>query len=627
MDEAQTPEPGTRIAAIRLGIGVAQGLAAWQLLQWVPKWGYGPRIDQPPLAYAQTHPLLFASLVLITAYVPLIVLAEIRRMPPRVLAIWGAIATLSLVLLAGYDLWRDPLAFGEARFWPSADAIISTALALFIANQLIAHRTGHMRLFGAYAAYFEDSWMRVFQLFLSLAFTGVFWGVLELGRALFDLIHLTGFGQLIDKDWFRSPVLAGAFAMAVHLTDVRPALLRGIRNLGLVLLSWQLPVAVGLCGAFLIALPFTGLQPLWATRFAATILLSAASQMLILINAAYNDGTDAHRPVLPLRLAVRGAGPVMLVLAMLAAYAIGLRVGQYGWTPPRVTAGAVALVALVYGAGYSVAALRPGPWMRDLERVNVANSFVMLAVLVALISPLADPARLSVNSQLARLHSGVLAPEKFDYGFLRQHAGRFGTAALDALAHDANPAIASRARVAQRDQDQGYGNGPADPHKTEVALSHVTVLPTGARLPADFTAAKLAPQARFMARCLRDGTPCRIVVWDAPGSPLLIVQEPGDLPAMTQPVMARNPAGLWDVVGRIAGAGCPAAIDALRKGPGQSVRPLHDDLMIGGLRLTYEPNLIPDQPCAKPAPAPPPPPARRGPAPAGLGPAFSGPGG
>lgn len=623
-EDPQTAEPGARIALIRLAIGVAQGLAAWQLLQWVPKYsGDG----KPPLTFAQTHPLLFASLVLITAYVPLIVLAEIRRMPRRVLAIWGVVATIALVLLAAYDLWRDPLGGELPRYWPSADLIISSALALFIANQLVAHRTGHMRLFGAYAAYFEDSWMRVFQLFLSLTFTGVFWGVLELGRALFDLIHLTGFGQLIEKDWFRSPVLAGAFALAVHLTDVRPALLRGIRNLGLLLLSWQLPVAVALCGAFLIALPFTGLQPLWATRFAASILLWAASLMLILINAAYNDGTDAHRPMLPLRLAVRGAGPVMLVMAALAAYAIGLRVGQHGWTPQRVRAAAVALIALVYGLGYGVAALRRGPWMRDLERVNVASSFVMLGVLVALISPLADPARLSVNSQVARLHSGAVKPDQFDYWFLKTNAGRFGAAALDALAHDPNRAIADRARVAQRDKATYHPAGAIDPHETEKALSHVTVLPAGARLPADFTPDKLESNVPYTAQCLRDGTPCDVIVWAQPGSPLLVVRDPENAVAMTQPVLGRNPSGKWALVGRISNAGCPAVLDGLRKGEAQSVRPLHDDLMVGGIRLEFLASTGSDESCTQPQKPIPKAVPVRAPAPAGLGPAFSGPGG
>ena len=616
MNDAIHDDPGARIGLIRLGIGETQGLVAWWLIQAVTD----------KAAWPAAHPLTFAALVLITAWVPLIVLAEIGRMPARVLAIWCGVATVSLVLLAGYDLWREPLELGKPRFWPSADLIISTAPALFIANQLIAHRTGQMRLFGAYSAYFESSWMRVFQLMLSLAFTGVFWGVLQLGRALFDLIHLPWFGHFIDKDYIRSPLLAGAFAMAVHLTDVRPALLRGTRNLGLTLLSWQAPVAVALCAAFLAALPFTGLQPLWSTRFAASLLLWAASVMLILINAAYNDGTDAHRPMLPLRIAVRAAGPVMLLLALLAADAIVQRVTQYGWTPQRVRAAAVAVIALAYGAGYGVAALRSGPWMRLLERVNIATSFVMLAVLVALVSPLADPARLSVDSQVARLHSGAVKPEAFDYWFLHNGAGRFGTAALDGLAHDPDRAIADRARVAQTGPDQRSHFGPANPHETEAALSHVTVLPAGAKLPADFTPAKLAQGATAQAGCLDNGTPCRIIVWGEPGSVLLIVVDEKLRPWESIPVLARDPSGTWDVVGNMANAGCPAVLDALAKGPGQSVRPLHDDLMVGGIRLTFMPTVRDDQACPKPVPNPPASIIRQSP-PAGLGPAFSGAGG
>ncbi len=645
-DNSAIESTATRsIALLRLGIGLVQGLAAWALLRLVP-WTTAYDSNGKPVAthtWAQAHPMLFAAMALVTAYVPLLALAEAGRMRARALAIYLAVAVAGLSGLVVYDLWRDPSG-DEVRIWPSSGLMAGAALGLFIVNQLLEHRERRHPLFTHYAAHFEDSWMRGFQLVLSLGFTGLFWGVLELGRGLFDLIHLTGFGHMIEHNWFRCPALAMAFAASVHITDVRPALLRGMRNLGLTLLSWLLPLEVALGCAFLGALLFTGLAPLWSTRFAASILLGAVWQTLVLLNAAYNDGTPEHRPMLPLRWAGRAAGPMMLILALLAAYAIGLRVGQHGWTPQRVRSVAVAVMALIYGGGYTWAAFARGDWMKRLERVNVVASLVILALLAALFTPLADPARLAVNSQVARLHAGSVAPDKFDYQFLRFDAGRYGSDALALLMHDANPQIASRARVAKGSTARSYGReDKPDPAVTEAPLSHATVYPKGAKLPDDFNPAHFDKDVGFMAQCLRDGSPCDVFLWPgtAQRSHLLIVRETqpeGNVrnanrvanivlsPMASLPVLGRDSAGHWGVVGRINHVDCPAALAALRGGDAQPARPAHDDLIAGGVRLEFQPDAGPD-PCAVSPPKPVTPTPPDASAPPGMGPAFGKPGG
>ena len=143
------------------------------------------------------------------------------------------------------------------------------------------------------------------------------------GAALFDLIHVGAFGRLLEHNWFRCTVTAMAFAASVHITDVRPALLRGMRNLGLTLLSWLLPLVTVLSAAFLAALLINGVSPLWETRRAATILLTAVSVTLVLLNAAYKDGDPEHAPPAILRWAGRLAGPVvMMAMSRLASAAI-----------------------------------------------------------------------------------------------------------------------------------------------------------------------------------------------------------------------------------------------------------------------------------------------------------------
>jgi hypothetical protein len=639
------------VGIARLGIGLLQGIVAWRLLAVVaPRFYDGTPTRAPVLWWSQAHPTLFAILALVTAFVPVIALAEIGRMRASHLIVYLLATSAALAALVAYDLWRDPTRGEVVNVWPSAGLMFGAAIGLFITNQLLEHRERRLGLFTAYATHFEDSWMRGFQVILSLAFTLLVWGVLELGNALFGLIQVAWFGQMIDHNWFRCPVLAVAFAASVHITDVRPALLRGMRNLGLTLLSWLLPLVVALGCAFLVALLFTGLHPLWNTRFAASVLLWSVAVTLVLLNAAYNDGDPAHWPVLPLRWAGRLAGPMMLVLGLLAAYAIGLRVGQHGWTPQRVRSAAVVLVALIYGGGYSWATLTRGAWLHRLERVNVTASLVMLGVLVALFTPLADPARLAVNSQVRQLKAGTIAPDKFDYQFLRFDAGRFGTDALAALTRNANGEIASRARLAQAsDQRVFNGDHDPDPGLTEPALSHVTVYPAGVHLPGDFGPATIVQRATVGRDCLYDGSACDIIVWtvSAHAAPLLIVRQHEvweDRPqnnarltaknrltaittAMGLPVFGRDPAAKWKQVGSIDHANCPGVFEALRNGKAETITPDHSDLLAGGFRLAFTPMTDTDARCQPERPAPAKPAPTDASAPSQMGPAFGSPGG
>jgi len=637
METTAEPEPQPPTGPLRIAVGFTQGIAAWLLLELVWKgsrWDGGVALKADAY-WSYNHPIAFAALALVTAFVPVVALAELGRMRWKRLAIYLAATTTVLVLLTIHDVTRDPFETGSLmpRIWPSASLIFLAGTGLFIVNQLLEFRESGQRYYTHYALHFEESWMRAFQFVLSLAFTGLVWGVLELGAALFDLIHISAFGRLLEHNWFRCPVTAMAFAASVHITDVRPALLRGMRNLGLTLLAWLLPLVTVLGAAFLVAILVNGVGPLWETRRAATILLTAVSVTLVLLNAAYKDGDPAHAPPTLLRWAGRLAGPVMLVLALLAAWAILLRVGQYGWTPQRVRSAATAAMGLFYSAGYTWAALDRTTWLKRLERVNVTASFAVLAILVGLLTPLADPARIAVSSQVARLHAGKTAPDKFDYGLLRFETGRTGSDALAALARDANPDIADRAKRAQASETRDYNSdGAADPVITEAPFAHATVYPTGAKLPEDFKAIDWKKQGAYYydVQCLVDGTSCEIYVLPGTAKDALTVivvgTQQAPVMAANAPVFERDASGAWQRLGTVNNLRCDAALAALRAGKVTRIRPAFDDVLAGGIRLEVS-RIETETPCpappAKPAPAPKPTEAK---APARMGPAFGNPG-
>jgi Domain of unknown function (DUF4153) len=614
-------EATASLGRLRLAIGFLQGILGWLLLRQVPPLQHA--VDPSSSAartifWSERHPLLFAALALVTTFIPTVAIAEAGRMRRRTLALYLGSAAAIIAALAAYDLWRDPLQpFGvspEPRIWPSFHLWLCSAVGLFIVNQLLEHRERGHRLFTAYAEHFEDSWMRGFQLIVALIFTFLVWGILELGGALFDLIHVAGFRTMIEHNWFRCPALAMAFAAAIHLTDVRPQLLRGMRNVGLTLLSWLLPLIVALGAAFLGALLFVGLKPLWSTRHAASILLWACAITLFLLNAAYKDGDSSNLPPAVLRWAGRVAGPTMAALALIGSYAIYLRVQQYGWTPDRVLSSAVALIAVVYSLGYTYASVRRGVWLVALQKVNVSASLVILAILLLLLTPIADPERVSVSSQMTRLARGAVSPSRFDYQFLRFDGGRFGTNALARLATGPDAEIRSRATLMENTKARTYfRQGEPDPAATEAAFSHATVYPIGAQLPQDFKDSVSGPNSGFIPDCLRTGATCDIylIPYGSTDETAVMVRSYKAADDKTSGynqgawgrLFQRASDGKWVPTGNFTHLNCPSVISALRDGKVAAARPEHDDLMVNGVRLRFSAAVSTDEGCASGRPA------------------------
>lgn len=433
------------LATVRIGIGLLQGLILYLL--------YRSASDIQALAWPATQPPLFAALVMAVLFAPVMLLAGVGRMGWRTLALWGVVAAAVLAIMGWHDAAQEASAFYFRAPYVRFPVFVFAAAALFIAHHLIVPAIEGRRWIADYDDYFDTAWKAGVQLVLSLGFTGAFWLLLFLGAALFRVIGLSFLSDLLGKEWFSIPVTCLVFAVAVQLTDVRGALIRGVRTVALMLLSWLLLVITVLVAGFLAALPFTGLDGLWKTGSATALVLSAAAALIVLINTAYQDGREDNLPPAALRIAARVASVLLTPLMLIAIWGLSLRIGQHGLTPDRIIASACALVGLLYAAGYGWAALSPlwrrTGWMKPLERTNVLAAVLTVLVILALFSPLADPARLSVNDQVARLKRGAVTAEHFDYAFLRFGSGKVGRAALADLAKSSDPDIASRAKAIQ----------------------------------------------------------------------------------------------------------------------------------------------------------------------------------
>ncbi|MNI44167.1 hypothetical protein D3C73_985300 [compost metagenome] len=227
-------------------------------------------------------------------------------------------------------------------------------------------------------------------------------------------------------------------------------------------------------------------------------MLSAAAALIVLINTAYQDGREDNLPPAALRAAVRIAAVLLTPLILIALWGLSLRIGQHGLTPDRIIASACALVGVLYAAGYGWAARSPlwrkSAWMKPLERTNVLAAVLTVLVILALFSPLADPARLSVNDQMGRLKRGAVSAVQFDYAFLRFGAGKTGRAALADLAKSSDAEIARRAKAAQASTSRYDVEEAALPARAP----NIAPWPADKPLPAAFLAPTTPPDPRYV---------------------------------------------------------------------------------------------------------------------------------
>ncbi|MGH6658380.1 MAG: DUF4153 domain-containing protein, partial [Sphingomicrobium sp.] len=270
----------------------------------------------------------------------------------------------------------------------------------------------------------------------SLAFIGITFLLAWLIAGLFDVIGIKLVRDFLNKDWFRWLLAGFAFGGCVGLLREREALLGTLRRLVMIVASVLAPVLAAALGLFLGLIPFTGLERMWDSGVPATpmFLLSGAGAIL-LGNAVFGDGADDHSPNHVLRWSAMLLVAVVLPLALLAALSMGIRIGQYGWTPERIWGVIAVGIAIAYGLAAWYALWRG---RRDYDeplrplQVKLALGLCGLALFLAL--PILDFGAISARSQLARLESGKVEPVKFDWAAMAFDFGPSGRERLSAIA-------------------------------------------------------------------------------------------------------------------------------------------------------------------------------------------------
>jgi hypothetical protein len=498
-----------------------------------------------------------------------------------------------------YAGWVDaPLDVVERAGPPAsfAQALAAVLLAFMLVPLVAGWR--RPRRGWDYPQLFETSWRNALLCIAVAGLTGIFWGVLFTGAALMESLGITFFMELFQEEVFAIPVTGTVVGAIFAVALSRSHWLVNVRHFWLALNAWLLPLLLFFGVIWVLAIPTNGLDALFATRNAAYFLLWFCVLAVKFSNAAWQDGTEA--PAYPgwLARALTFAWLSLLVISSVALWAVSLRVNQYGWTEDRIWACVIALIAMMYAVGFSVSVFgkkASGQWMWSIGKTNIAVALTASVLLALLVSPLADPRRIAVNSQLARLQSGKVTPGDFDYRHLRWQSGQWGLRALKSLAANRSDAtaveIADRAQQAL-DQKNRWADG-RESADIDVLARRLKVLPDGSALPGSLMAQLKSDETVSweLNRCKQPNQDCTVWLNDfnadqQPEALFIIAANPTAEPEL---LLLSTHGEQWKLVARYhASLTQQQIIEAIVSGRTGFVAPEWPDLFIEQQRLRVD---------------------------------------
>lgn len=393
------------------------------------------------------------TLVLI---VPTVMQLMLKRLDDRRFWENTALAALAFGAVAAWATWSVTGAAGTTASALLGPFGTTLAITAFVATPYLQVRLARGRFSAPYTDLFELAWQNALTLKVVGVVVGVGWLLLMLWRELFVLIGIDFFRVLFSQDPFIYLVtgLLAGLGVLVARTQVRA--MQVARQVLFAIFTGFLPLAAFIAVLFLISLPFTGLEPLTQSASTAATLATLIAALVLLVNAVVQTGRASPYPRF-LRVLIDGSLLALPIFAGIALHAMYLRIDSQGWTSDRFWALVAIVVLTAYSLGYAWAVVRPGAtWLSKLPRVNVVVSVALIALGLLANSPVLDPHRLAVNSQVARIEAASSAPEVDDstrnrLEYLRFESGRRGVDALATLptVPDASGALATAIKDVQ----------------------------------------------------------------------------------------------------------------------------------------------------------------------------------
>ena len=379
-----------------------------------------------------TSPTWLVSLITFSMSFPLLMLMTVNK---------NNIKT-SLLLILPFSLLLSLLgAYVGFQQEPQEYVSNSNLISVFIFTSLIAGFKGLMYIqqFGSsenvsYSRLFKLSWRNFIIFGECWLFVLIFWGILNLGAALFDILDINFFSELLRDEWFWIPTLTLAFAFASIIFRKLLNIEDNIASLLQTLIKFLLPVLSVISLGFLATLPFTGLNKLWETGSGSLLVMWLQVLTLFFVNTVYKDDSSVRPYHFLLHRLVFISVALLPVYSVISAYGIYLRVEQHGLTVDRCWGILIWFLLACFSFSYLVGIItKRDNWLEPLSKINIVMGWVVLVSMLAVNSPLLNFQSLSTNSQIARLDADKVTIEKFDYYYFEYSLGRQGYLAMQLL--------------------------------------------------------------------------------------------------------------------------------------------------------------------------------------------------
>lgn len=353
--------------------------------------------------------------------------------------IWLALVFVAVLGMGGWLKWQ----IIGLNYWEQnrqfADFGYYLLLMVMLVLPWIQRNLNPQPAITCYARFYLLTWHNILTLLLILIAYGLTGGLLILWSELFKLVGIRYFNTLFfNTDWFRYMAMALITTQTVILVRTQSRLISSLQKLFTLIATGLLPLVALLTLLFIVTLPFTGLSAI-SRHVSVANLLSSLAFLLLLLMAIVRDPQKTSLPyTVVLRCLIKTALLIAPVYVLISAWALWLRINQYGWTPERLHGVLAVGVLMVWSLGYFVSIMR----IKGLNplavqgRVNLGVSLLALVITVLLNTPVLDSWRISVDSHMGRYYSGKIEPDQVSVIMLT-HSGRPGREAMASLKNDA----------------------------------------------------------------------------------------------------------------------------------------------------------------------------------------------
>ncbi len=500
-------------AGLFLVIGVICGLLTYLTVE---------HVDDVALSFSLSQALLLGPLLFVLSARPGKVLAA---------SVFAVASVICLALLAATSIYRFGIELSVNAgllFLLAGQAIIFTYILLpFFQTWL---DDGDLSF--SYEGLFVHSWNNGLLALVGLGFMWLFWLILFLFALLFDSVGIDALKLLLGEPMFDVSAKTGATALGIFIARDYARIVASLRAILFALLSILNPVFLVLSVGFLLALSLGGFEKLSSVVSASATILSLITIGIILSNAVLRDGSEAFAANQPLRIATMVLLPALLFFSGFAAYAIHLRIADYGLTPERVWIAVGTGILAVYAIAYVASLLFRDRWMAVCRRANVFIALGVAAIALIMQTPFADPFVLSARSQYERLTTGAVDAESFDYGFMKFELGAPGRKALERIRQDSGVAerdiVIAKLDLLSKSNEEGTWRRQPENTALENEMAtlsdpdRVELVPSDLQLPESLLSASLPSINSLLKTCGQtDGQDCLITAID-------LADHPGD---------------------------------------------------------------------------------------------------